>query len=123
MKIAVIDRSKESGRQLAEEMNRLLPNTGIQTEVWNGHSIFENDFTGADVIFLAVNRMYEVEVGNKLMRLCPDTPMVVVSDNADYSVEAFNLNARHYLTPPLTSDSILRALERCGAYIRSLDGI
>lgn len=80
---------------------------------FGSYHVFEAGAPDADIIFLEVNSMLDVEVGRKLHQLGPKSRLVVVSNSSDYSLEAFAMGARQYLVQPVTAAQLHRAVHRC----------
>jgi len=67
--------------------------------------------------FITINSVTDVEAARQFARLYETTPFVVISDNGDYAVEAFRLNARHYIIRPVGEVGIREAVSRCRYYV------
>ena len=65
--------------------------------------------------FITVNSMADVEAARQFSKLYAATPFVVISDSGDWAVEAFRLNARHYITRPVGEAGVREAISRCHA--------
>lgn len=60
----------------------------------------------ADLAFITVNNMAQVETMRQFHLLYSDIPFVVVSDSKDYAVEGFRFSAKGYLTRPIEEDAV-----------------
>lgn len=67
-----------------------------------------------DIVFLDVNmpRLSGVELATLLIDDIPDLSVVFVTAYDQYAIQAFKLNALHYLLKPITSDDITTVIER-----------
>lgn len=65
--------------------------------------IYLPDMMGTDVI-----RRYSAAAGSQI---------VFITISRDHAIEAFGLNAVHYLLKPLTQEAVNQALERCVAHL------
>lgn len=67
-----------------------------------------------DIVFLDVNmpRLSGVELATLLLDDMPDLSVVFVTAYDQYAIQAFKLNALHYLLKPITSDDITTVIER-----------
>lgn len=67
-----------------------------------------------DVAFLDIEMpgMSGIELGTKLLHTCTDLEIIFVTAYNQYAIEAFRLNAIHYLLKPAVEEDIRVALER-----------
>jgi DNA-binding LytR/AlgR family response regulator len=65
-----------------------------------------------DILFTDIPAPSEVDVVKNLRSL-HDFPVVFITDCCDYAVDAFEVNAVHYLVKPVSYDAIAESLERC----------
>ncbi|MGD9560239.1 MAG: hypothetical protein AB7V55_06520 [Oscillospiraceae bacterium] len=110
----MIDYNQERRTELAAHIARCAGALRFSIEPHDAREVFQNKFDGADLIFLGVEGMADVEAGRKLARFFPGIPLVVASSSGDYSVEAFALGARHYLLCPFDESELYVALAACG---------
>lgn len=64
----------------------------------------------ADIAFITVNSMVDVEAARQFRRLYGAVPLIVVSDSTEYAVESFRFPAKGYVKRPASRESILKAL-------------
>lgn len=79
--------------------------------------------TGFDIIFMDIylkdaNGLKMIE---QMRRKIPDTPVVFLTSSREFAIDAFRVNALHYLVKPLSQAELETALERCFAMIRAAD--
>ena len=118
MTVLVLDSAEMERRALAELIESRLAKEGSHAgvvrrapeDVFRG--LLPRD-TGA--AFITVNSMADVEAARQFAKLHGTTPFVVVSDSRDWAVEAFRLNARHYITRPVGEAGVREAISRCRA--------
>lgn len=77
---------------------------------------FINSFQKADILFMNISSPdYDGIEAVRCIRncniLCPN--VIFMAKNSDFAVDAFNLNAKHYLLKPLKQDTVYEALNRC----------
>ncbi|RUL55090.1 response regulator [Lysinibacillus antri] len=67
-----------------------------------------------DVVFLDIEMsgMNGIELGTKLLTKCPTLEIIFVTAYNQYAVDAFKLNAIHYLLKPANDNELQEALER-----------
>lgn len=67
-----------------------------------------------DIAFLDIYILGEngVEIAKKLKRISPETSIVFVSTSEEYAVDAFSIQALHYLIKPVTTEEVGEALRR-----------
>ena len=118
MTVLVLDSAEMERRALAELIESRLAKEGGQAGVVRRAP--EDVFRGllpwdTGAAFITVNSMADVESARQFAKLYETTPFVVVSDSGDWAVEAFRLNARHYITRPVGEAGVREAISRCHA--------
>lgn len=95
-----------------------LEGTGLATVVDQFHkpsvALSEISNLKPDVVFLDIEMpgMNGIELGTKLLNTCIDIEVIFVTAYNQYAVDAFKLNAIHYLLKPADEEDIRIALER-----------
>ena len=114
----VLDSAEMERRALAELIESRLAKEGSHAGVVRRapEDVFRGVLPGdTGAAFITVNSMADVEAARQFAKLHGTTPFVVVSDSRDWAVEAFRLNARHYITRPVGEAGVREAISRCRA--------
>jgi len=82
-----------------------------------------------DICFVDVlmNGINGIETASAVKTALPDCKIVFVTNSHEFAVEAFSLNALHYLVKPITEEQIAEVFRRCSGellkpYITVFDG-
>lgn len=75
---------------------------------------FLNSQTNYDIVFMDIylGKMNGIEIASNYSKL-NNSQFVFITTSIDHAIEAFTLNATHYLVKPLTQDAVSVAIERC----------
>lgn len=67
-----------------------------------------------DIVFLDIYMPGEngVDVARRLREISPDTGIAFVTTSREHAVEAFSLEALHYLVKPVTTENVVEAFRR-----------
>ena len=57
-----------------------------------------------------------IETGRRLRSICPNLPLAFLTTSRDFAVDAFELNALHYIVKPVTAEKVRTLLERLPAH-------
>lgn len=68
------------------------------------------------VLDVYMEGMSGIETGRRLRSLLPDLPVAFLTSSRDFAVDAFELNALHYIVKPVTVETARALLERLPAY-------
>ncbi|MDD3338822.1 MAG: LytTR family DNA-binding domain-containing protein [Lachnospiraceae bacterium] len=76
--------------------------------------LFANAASKYDIVFLDIYLEDEngMDVAKRL-NLSREQQLIFTTTSEEYAIEAFGLNATHYLVKPITNDSVTQAMERC----------
>lgn len=79
--------------------------------------------TGFDIIFMDIylkdaNGLKMIE---QVRQKIPDIPVVFITNSREFAIDAFRINALHYLVKPLSRTNLETALERCFTTIQTAD--
>jgi len=82
------------------------------------------DLCFVDVLMNGING---IETASAVKTVLPDCKIVFVTNSLEYAVDAFSLNALHYLVKPITKEQIAEVFRRCTSqlpkpYITVFDG-
>lgn len=115
MRIAVLGRAESARCELLAAIRACL--SDLNAEFWECESLFaaRNGLPMVDAVLLTLDDMLDAEAGRKLKSLYPHLPLIAVSSSGEFSMEAFNLNARSYLVRPIGYEALAEALGRCRA--------
>ena len=120
IRIAVCEDCPKDAELLRGQMNRYCRENGLppfEVDIFsNGLMFSENWVPGThDLIFMDIYLEHEdgMRVVRELRRLDQDCPVVFFTRSADHTLEAFEVNAAHYLTKPLSYEKLVQALDRC----------
>lgn len=76
-----------------------------------------------DIIFMDIylRDANGLEMIQQVRRKIPDVPVVFITSSRDFAIDAFRVNALHYLVKPLSRTDLETALERCFAMLQAAD--
>lgn len=80
--------------------------------------IAEFDIIFMDIYLKDANGLKMIE---QVRRKIPDTPVVFITSSREFAIDAFRVNALHYLVKPLSRTDLETALKRCFAMIQAAD--
>jgi len=120
IKIAVCEDCEKDAALLRELCFRYCCETGTppyEMDVFpNGLTFLEHCVPGSyDMVFMDIYLEQEdgMQVIRELRKTDKDCPVVFFTRSTDHAVEAFEVNAVHYLTKPLVYEKLADALSRC----------
>lgn len=120
MKFALCDDDEGFTRQLRESVRLCMTDRDIafRTDLFTSGSAFLESHTDYDIVFMDIYLGKEngIEIAEK-WSCSHDSQFVFISASREYAVEAFSLNAAHYLVKPCTDRNIMTAIDRCLARI------
>lgn len=136
VKIAICDDIPQDTEVIRACTRELMENSGIRCEIDLfdcGEAMLERVKTGDvryDLCFIDVlmGGINGIETANGVKALARDCKIVFVTNSHEFAVEAFSLNALHYLIKPITKEQLAEAFRRYSAeslrsYITVFDGI
>ena len=120
MRIAVCDDCRKDAELLCGQLERYCRENGLApfaVEVFDsGLTFSERCAPGRfDLVFMDIylKNSDGMRVVRELRKLDPDCLVVFFTRSADHAVEAFEVNAAHYLTKPLAYEKLALAVDRC----------
>lgn len=120
IKIAVCEDCQKDAGLLCRQISRYCRERSLppyEVDVYkNGDALSEHWIPGAyDLVFMDIYLEHEdgMQVVRELRRLDRQCPIIFFTRSTDHAVEAFEVNAAHYLTKPLVYDKLVQALDRC----------
>lgn len=135
LKIAICDDVPEDAEAIRSCAGEFMRSSGI---CWgfdlfsSGEALLEHIKTKSDrydICFVDVlmNGINGIETAAAVKTALPDCKIVFVTSSHEFAVEAFSLNALHYLVKPITKEQITEVFRRCSKellkpYITVFDG-
>lgn len=115
MRIAIVDDDKREREQFMTALHGWDPTR--QPECFHNGSTFltaADQSPPFDIAFLDIYMPGEngVEVAEKLKKISPGTEVVFVTTSTDHALDAFSVQALHYLVKPVTTEGIIEAFRR-----------
>lgn len=115
MRIAICDDCQREQEQLIKALHGWDPTRRPECFV-TGTDLLEaaKQEPTFDIVFMDIYMQGEngVEVAGLLKQLSPETGIVFVTTSEEHAVEAFSLQALHYLVKPVTTEGIVEAFRR-----------
>lgn len=118
LNIAVCDDSEDYSAELSEQIFEICEEKGISAQVYmfrSGEELLASD-TAPNLNIIFMDIYLDGISGLKTAQNLPvsdNCRVVFITFSTDHAVEAFDLNAAHYLVKPTTKASVAEALERC----------
>lgn len=120
IKIAVCEDCPKDAELLCEQISRYCCENGLppyEVDIYADSFLFTRHYIPGsyDVIFMDIYLEHEdgMQMVRDLRKFDKECPIVFFTRSTDHAVEAFEVNAAHYLTKPLVYDKLVEALERC----------
>lgn len=115
MRIAICDDSKREQEQFIKALHGWDPTR--QPECFlDGVALLKAAKQEApfDIVFLDIYMPAKngVEIAGELQKVSPETGIVFVTTSREHAVDAFSLQALHYLVKPVTTEGIVEAFRR-----------
>ena len=119
MRIAICDDDQREQELFAKAFHGWDP-TRLQECFLDGASLLEaaKKVPHFDIVFLDIYLSGEngVEIAGALQNISPDTCVVFVTTSEEHAVEAFYLQALHYLVKPVTTEGIAESFRRLAQF-------
>ena len=115
MRIAVLDDDREEVFKLHEmifhisgnyRVDRFTEGKDLLKEVENG-AVY--DLLLCDVYMKGENG---IEIAKQMKALCPQTPVAFITSSREHAVDAFSVDAVHYLVKPVTQEDVVEVFRR-----------
>ena len=115
MRIAVLDDDREEVFKLNEmifhisgnyRVDRFTEGKDLLKEVENG-AVY--DLLLCDVYMKGENG---IEIAKQIKAMCPQTPVAFITSSREHAVDAFSIDAVHYLVKPVTQEDIVEVFRR-----------
>lgn len=115
MRIAVCDDDPREQDHIEKALQGWDPTRKME-KFFNGASLLEAAKSDPpfDITFLDIYMPGEngVDIAKELGKISPETGIVFVTTSQEHAVDAFSLNALHYLVKPVTTEGIAEAFRR-----------
>ena len=115
MRIAVCDDDLKEQDQIEKALQGWDPTRSVE-RFFNGASLLESAQKEPpfDIVFLDIYMPNEngIEIAGELHELSPETGIVFVTTSRDHAIDAFALDALHYLSKPVTTEGIVESFRR-----------
>ncbi len=116
--IAICDDEKEFIREITNLLRRYEKESGKKfriTEFCDGSDLLKGYQPDTDLIFMDIYLEQDdgMRLAQNFRKADKECPIVFFTRSTDHAVEAFKVNAAHYLTKPLAYENLAEALDRC----------
>ena len=115
MRIAVCDDDLKEQDQVEKALQGWDPTRSME-KFWSGTALLEaaQKSPPFDIVFLDIYLPGEngIDIAESLRKISPETGIVFVTTSRDHAIEAFSLNALHYLVKPVTTEGVVEAFRR-----------
>ncbi len=115
MLIAICDDDKDSIQLMKASLERNYPDytvrvyTSPEALLTDARSGIRFDALLLDII---MPRLSGMELGREIRELSPETALAFITSSEEYAIEAFSLNALHYIVKPVTDEKLNDLMER-----------
>ncbi len=115
MRIAILDDNPDEVSKLHEmifhisgnyRVDRFTEGKALMKEVENG-AVY--DLLLCDVYMKGENG---IEIAKQMKALCPHTPVAFITSSREHAVDAFSVDAVHYLVKPVTQEDVVEVFRR-----------
>ena len=115
MRIAVCDDELKEQNQIEKALRGWDPTCSME-KFCDGASLLEaaRKIPPFDIAFLDIYMPYGngVEIAGALRELSPETGIVFVTTSREHAIDAFALDALHYLIKPVTTEGVIESFRR-----------
>ena len=115
MQIAVLDDDREEVLKLHEMVFRISGNYRVD-QFAAGKDLLKAVENGAvyDLLLCDVYMKGEngIEIAKQMKAICPQTPVAFITSSREHAVDAFSIDAVHYLVKPVTQEDIVEVFRR-----------
>lgn len=112
MKILVVDDYSLIVEDIIDEVKKIVPDCECKGTTDVSEALRLNEKNKFDVVFSDIEMpgMNGIEMGKKIMEVNPKVNIIFITGYSGYAYEAFEIYASAFLTKPITSKKIARAL-------------
>ena len=118
MRIAICDDDKYDQEQILQTVQSVEENAKIEC-FSDGASLIKAAKQPAlfEIVFLDIYMPNEdgMQIAKTLQSVSPRTGLVFITSSKDHALEAFSLDALHYLVKPITAEGVMEAMRRLRA--------
>lgn len=122
LKIALCDDEEEALNSLKKLIESYCANKELQADLCCFSSGAEFLQSGVDFSIVFMDVYLNGVKGTDVIRTARKErrfPVVFTTVSKEFAVEAFSLNAMHYLTKPVTAEGVNEAMSRCLLYLKN----
>ena len=117
IKIAVCDNFKEDQQMVADLISEYLDQNNLYAFIdtfQSGEALLSSDTSCYDLIFMDIymNGINGMEAAKKLILKNKRIQIVFISSSMDFAVEAFDIEALHYIVKPIRKKQFFRVLDK-----------
>ena len=113
--IAILDDNQEDILQIQEMIFNIQGNWHVD-QYTEGKKLVEAVENGKnyDLLLLDIYLKSEsgIEIARELQKLIPDTPVVFITISQDHAVEAYSMDALHYIVKPICQEDMVEVFRR-----------
>src|SRR5699024_1770727 len=114
IKVILIDEDVFTLDCLVDKLHQLcsVEVIGVYKDSLVGKEVVEK--TDVDLVFLAINmsKLGGVELAEQIKQVQPNLPIVLLADNSEQAVKAFEINVFDYIIKPVNQDRLRLTIER-----------
>ena len=115
MRIAVLDDDLDEVFKLHEMIFHIFGNYRVD-RFTEGKNLLKEVENGAvyDLLLRDVYMKGEngIEIAKQMKALCPQTPVAFITSSREHAVDAFSVDAEHYLVKPVTQEDVVEVFRR-----------
>lgn len=115
MRIGICDDSQKELKAMQEVFLHMSPEHRVDS-FSDSRTLLSalSEGVGYDLLFLDIimPECTGIELAREIGRIAPETPIVFLTDSTAYAVEAFSVNALHYIIKPMTEPALKECLQR-----------
>lgn len=113
--IAILDDNQEDIFQIQDMIFNMQGNWHID-QYLEGQKLIEAVKSGKnyDLLLLDIYLKSEsgIEIAKELQRMIPDTPVVFITISQEHAVEAYSMDALHYIVKPIRQEDMVEVFRR-----------
>lgn len=113
--IAILDDNQEDSLQIQDMIFNIQGNWHVD-QYTEGQKLIEAVESGKnyDLLLLDIYLKSEngIEVAKELQRMIPDTPVVFITISREHAVEAYSMEALHYIVKPIRQEDLVEVFRR-----------
>lgn len=117
MRIGILEDNKEELAELLSTLKDGCNSTKVNCFDSGEELLLKASIYDFDLVFLDIYMDDEngIDIARKLLKISPNTEIVFTTVSLDHAVDAFEINALHYLVKPITNEMIEVVFQRYNA--------